>query len=282
MRRSILLPLVSTLTLWILAGPAMAGVVFEVETTDHTQEEPRSEPIEIRAEGKNLTMSIPQAQGSPDSMVYRGVPREMLVIQHASQTYMKIDEEAVKAMASQVSSAMSQIEEAMANIPEKQRAMMEKLLQERMPPPAAEQEKPSLEFRKTGERATKNGYPCTKYEVMEAGRKRSELWVTDWSNVEGGADVAAAFEDMADFFSDLIHSLPQSGGGFGGGLSGLAAGPIMGLREIDGFPVVTREFGEDGSLVGESELRSARRETIDPDAFEPPSGYKRQEMFTGG
>ena len=25
----------------------------------------------------------------------------------------------------------------------------------------------------------------------------------------------------------------------------------------------------------------AKRQTIDPDAFEPPSGYKRQEMFPG-
>ena len=280
MKRSILLPLFTTLTLW-MAGPAMAGVVFEVETTDHTREEPRSQQIEIRAEGKNLTMNIPQAQGSPDAMVYRGASREMLVIQHANQSYMQIDEEAVKAMASQVSSAMSQIEEAMANIPEKQRAMMEKLLQERMPPPAAEPEKPSLEFRKTGEKAEKNGYPCTRYEVLQAGRKRSELWVTDWSNVEGGAEVAVAFEDMADFFSELIKSLPDTGGGFGGGFGGLAEGPIMGLREIGGFPVVTREFGEDGSLEGESELRSARRESIDPDAFEPPAGYKRQQMFTG-
>ena len=48
-----------------------------------------------------------------------------------------------------------------------------------------------------------------------------------------------------------------------------------------GFPVVTRELGDDDSLEGESILRSARRQTLDPDAFEPPSGYKRREMFGG-
>ena len=53
------------------------------------------------------------------------------------------------------------------------------------------------------------------------------------------------------------------------------------MKELGGFPVVTSEFGEDGSLEGESALRSAKRQTIDPDAFEPPSGYKRQEMLPG-
>lgn len=53
------------------------------------------------------------------------------------------------------------------------------------------------------------------------------------------------------------------------------------MKELGGFPVVTRDFADDGSLEGETALRSARRQTIDPDAFEPPSGYRRQEMFGG-
>lgn len=281
MRRSILLHIISALVLGLLAGPAVAGVVFEVETTDHTQGEPRSEVIEIRAEGKNLTMEIPaQGEGSPDAMIYRGVQREMVVLEHQKKTYMLIDEEAVRALAGEVSSALSQIEEAMANIPEKQRAMMEQLLKERMPSPTTEQEKPTVELRKTGKKAEKQGYPCVEYEVWREGQKLRELWVTDWGNVEGGKDVAAAFEGMADFFSELIESIPSVGGGLGGGFGGLADNPMASMREIGGFPVVIRELGEDGSLEGESALRSARRQTIDPDAFEPPSGYKRQEMFS--
>ena len=51
------------------------------------------------------------------------------------------------------------------------------------------------------------------------------------------------------------------------------------MKELGGFPVVTREFADDGSLQQETALRSAKRQTIDPDTFEPPSGYKQQEMF---
>ncbi|MCP4202962.1 MAG: hypothetical protein GY769_13650, partial [bacterium] len=46
----------------------------------------------------------------------------------------------------------------------------------------------------------------------------------------------------------------------------------------NGFPVVTIGYGEDGGIEDESSLRSGRRLRIDPDAFEPPSGYKRMSM----
>jgi hypothetical protein len=46
----------------------------------------------------------------------------------------------------------------------------------------------------------------------------------------------------------------------------------------NGFPVVTNSFGEDGGPDDESWLKRTRRQRIDPDAFEPPSGYKRMSM----
>ena len=65
-------------------------------------------------------------------------------------------------------------------------------------------------------------------------------------------------------------------------LGGLSDNPYQHMAEIDGFPVVTREFGDDGSLEDESTLRSSQRRTLDPDAFEPPAGYKRRSMFSPG
>jgi hypothetical protein len=114
-----------------------------------------------------------------------------------------------------------------------------------------------------------------KYEVFRDGRKTREMWVTDWKNVEAGSESAAVFEDMASFFHEMMENLPD----FGGGGPGPDDNVFEHMKELGGFPVVTREFAEDGSLEGESVLRSALRRTIDPDEFEPPAGYKRQEMF---
>ena len=52
------------------------------------------------------------------------------------------------------------------------------------------------------------------------------------------------------------------------------------INQVDGFPVSTRSF-DNGRLTDESTFKSARRQTLDPAAFEPPSGYKRQSMGPG-
>ena len=111
------------------------------------------------------------------------------------------------------------------------------------------------------------------------GHKIREMWVTDWDNLEGGEETVEAFEDMADFFREMLDSIPNMGGG--SGPPGMDDNVFEHMKDLGGFPVLTREFGDDGSLEGETGLRSAKRQTIDPDAFEPPSGYKRQEMFGG-
>ncbi len=49
------------------------------------------------------------------------------------------------------------------------------------------------------------------------------------------------------------------------------------MNEIDGFPVVTRNFAG-GELESESTLRSAEERDLDPDAFEPPKGYRLRSM----
>lgn len=270
--------ILSTLAL-LLTAPLYAGVVYEIEVKDHEQSPPKTESIQAAVEGRHLKMGIAsKGMGSQGEMIFRGDRREMVVVDHEKRTYHLIDEAAVDQIAGQLSDANRMMQEALKNVPEDKRAMIEQMMKQKMPAAQAPAERPKSELKKTSERADKNGYPCVKYEVLRGGQKIRELWVTDWSNVEGGSDVVGAFEDMAGFFRELMDSMPSFGG---------QGGPDFGdpafehMKELGGFPVVTREFGDDGSLEGETVLRSAKRQTIDPDAFEPPSGYKRQEIFSG-
>jgi hypothetical protein len=50
------------------------------------------------------------------------------------------------------------------------------------------------------------------------------------------------------------------------------------MMELNGFPVVTREFDERGTLESETRLRSARQQTLNPADFEPPAGFTRQQL----
>ena len=267
-----------SLLLLLLAAPLSAGVVYEIEVKDHEQSPPKTESIQAAVEGRHLKMGIASGgEGAQGEMIFRGDRREVVVVDHENRTYHQIDSAAIGQIAGHLSDAERMMQEALKNVPADKRAMIEQMMKQKMPPAQAPPQRPKSELKKTSEKATHNGYPCVKYEVLRDGRKIRELWVTDWSNVEGGSDVVGAFEDMADFFGELMDSIPSFGG---------QGGPEFGdpafehMREIGGFPVVTREFDDyDGSLEGETFLRSARRQTLDPDAFEPPSGYKRQEMF---
>lgn len=87
---------------------------------------------------------------------------------------------------------------------------------------------------------------------------------------------------MAEFFGELMDSFGDMMGGSGNGFLEGANSPFANFANLDGFPIVTRQLSADGELKSETVLRSADRRTIDPVVFEPPSGYKRQEMFGGG
>ncbi len=266
----------SLLAALLLSAPASAGVVYEIETTDHDQSPPKVENTKVSAEGKNLRMGVaPGRRGSGDGTVlFRGDRREMVIVDHDNKSYMVFDAAAMKEIAEKVSGVSAQIAEALKNVPEGQRAMVEKMMKERMPAQTQAAKRPKTEVRRTAERADRNGYPCVKYDVLRDGSKVRELWVTDWSNIDGGKEAADAFVEMAGFMKEMLDALPV-----GGAPGGLGDAMVAQMNEIDGFPVVTRDFGDDGSLESESLLRSARRQSLDPDEFEPPAGYKRRSMF---
>jgi len=257
----------------LMATPAFAGVVYEVETTDHLSSPARVFDAEMTVEGQSLKMGV--ATGDEDSnseMIFRGDRREMIIIDHDKHSYFVMDEAALKELAAKLNEVTAMMEQAMANVPESQRAMVEKMMKGRMPQQAEPRE--ASELRKTGDRDTINHYPCVRYELWRGGLRVSELWVTDWSNIEGGPETTEAFHEMSEFFKEMLDSIPQFAGG-----NEVADAAFEHMKEMNGFPVVTREFADDGSLERMVRLKSANRRTIDPTAFEPPPGYKRKDMF---
>lgn len=263
------------LSILTLSAPAMAGVVYEIDVTDHQHSPPNTESMLTAIEGRHLKLGVPNGEkNGTGEMIYHGDRKEMVWIDHDRKSYSVVDEATMRELAKQINEAMAMMEQALANVPEGQRAMVEEMMRKKMPQ-AQKIEPPKTELRKTGETADHNGYPCVRYEVLREGRVIRELWVTDWNNVEGGAEVADLFYEMSEFFQQMLDSLPKFAD------SGGSDQAFAHMREMDGFPVITRELSDDGSIESESTLKSARSQDLDLDAFEPPSGYKRQEMFKG-
>ncbi|MEE8525827.1 MAG: hypothetical protein V3T72_17975 [Thermoanaerobaculia bacterium] len=266
----------------LLASPVLAGVVFQVETTYHSGSSRPPESSQMSVEGKNMKMEILSSGKSAsgdrkDEVIFRGDRRQMVVVDHRDKAYMVIDGEMVQQIGGQVQQAMKQVEKSLEGLDPKQREMMEKMLKRGLGQAGAGAmpKRSSSEFRNTGERATRQGYPCVRWDVSRDGEKVRELWVTDWDNVRGGQQVVAAFQEMADFVGELMDSFSQMAGG--GNFFDAGKNPIEDFTRVGGFPVVTRSF-EGGELESETVLESATERDLDPDAFEPPKGYRLRTM----
>lgn len=260
---------------WIIAAalvapPIGAGVVFEIESTEHDGDSQRTVSIEATVEGENIKMDVPERDGGASEMIYRGDRKEMVIIDHDEKSYMVIDQEVIESMGGQIRQAM---EAALANVPESQRAAAEKMMKERMG--AMSSELPATKIRRTDERAEKAGFPCVKYETLKGDGVVSEMWVTPWDKIDGADDAVAAFESMAGFFEEVIAGFAAAGVPMADAFDN----PFEHMKKVGGFPVLTRELADDGSVESEAILRSSRRQRIDPADFEPPAGYARRSMF---
>lgn len=50
------------------------------------------------------------------------------------------------------------------------------------------------------------------------------------------------------------------------------------MPEIEGFPVRTRWFDDEGNVTRESTLRSIEKRDLEPSLFDVPKGYKVQDL----
>ena len=74
------------LAITLILSPLFAGVVYEIDVTDHEQSPPKSESIQAAVEGRHLKMGITSGeQGLEREMIYRADRREMVVVDHKKQ-----------------------------------------------------------------------------------------------------------------------------------------------------------------------------------------------------
>lgn len=111
-------------------------------------------------------------------------------------------------------------------------------------------------FRKTGERTTINGVECERYSARDAESVR-ELWLST-----AYADLRAVFDLLHD---QMIKGVTQEA----------AADDGKFWQSIPaGFPILVKELTPGGSLSIE-EIKSIKRQPVDPKLFEIPLGYKK-------
>lgn len=271
-------PLPSVLALLLVAAPAAAGVVVDMETRELGRAAPGAEASQapergqLVIEGRRLKMNAPRGPGreSASTVLFDGEAAVMTVLDDARRTYFRVDRERVRSIGSQVGQAMQQVQQQLASLPPEQRAMVEKMMKSRMPAglgPAAEAA-PRAEARPTGETAVRAGQPCRRVEVFRGGEKIREHWVTDGDRLGLTRDQLGVFEDMSRFARDIAEAV---------GAGSAMANPMDALEDLGGFPVVTVDY-RDGAPVRETTVRSVTPRDVPPEELAVPPGYTEQAM----
>lgn len=261
--------------LLILTNQSLAGVVFEIETRDHSNGQPRTEQMTIYAEGAALRMETSAAQQQTgQAMIFRGDRREMMVVDHSRRSYLVIDQQFAAKMKGQMQQMAGQMQGMLDKVPAEQRAMMEQMMAGQGGQMASQQQAPT-DVRSTGKQQQVYGYPCVLFTVSREGQKIRDVWVTNWNNIQGSRELIATFDSMSDFVGQLTAAFGAQAN------APIADDAFATMKQMGGFPVATREYRPDGSVASESALRSAQVQRIDLAEFQAPNGYQPDSMFGG-
>lgn len=263
---------------WLMIAPAlMAGYEYTLESKD-VSSSAKAEITSVVTDGESLFMAMDSGNpNASDTIIFRAEAREMIVVEEQNKSYMVFDMETLKSIAGQIGGVMSQVEEALKNVPESQRAMMEKMLKDKMPKQTKGVQAPKMEVRKTGKKAKHQGYNTVRYDVFDNGQKIREMWITDWKNVKGGTDVAEAFQNMGEFFEEMLSAFNMPGAQES--VAEMKRNLFAQMKDLKGFPVVTFEFDEQGKPMRETRLVKSGTKKTDEKTFKPDPSYRRVSMF---
>ena len=262
---------------FVVAGPSLADSILEFQSTEFSQGQPVVGTVQISASGKDTRLEIVSVSSAEaGGMIFHGDRNEMIILDHAQGNYMIIDQDRMNAMASQVSEAMSQMQEALAAMPPEQRALAEQMMQKRFPAEAPKKSPNTIND--LGSHGEVAGIACRNYEVIRDGRKVRELCVSEWDDIEGGQETAAALKGVAEFFEGMRKAFSGAGGMDAFDRQQELFGH---MNELDGYPVLYRDFNASGALERQVLLTSAREDDLSPGFYAPPATYTFQELPQG-
>lgn len=259
----------------LVSSQALAGAILHTETREYHVDPPAMGKTTMLADGALLRVEINSLSSDEDGLIiYRGDRNELIVADNERLEYYVIDAQTMNRMAAQIRDALKEVKDLLSTMPPEERAEAEQMLQLEMPGLRPVSETPTT-LRKTGESDTINGYDCEFFEVMQDGRRTRDMCVAEWGDIDGGQEAADAMIGMGKFFEQMHDAFAETAGtNFMGPQQEIFAQ----MRELGGYPIYARDYDENGALEGESTLKSSSAESVDAAKFEPPEGYRKQEM----
>ena len=262
------------ISILVFSNAVIAGSILELATTEYAQDPPILGSVEITTEDNSSRLEITSISSSESGgLIYHGERKEIVAIDHSRQEYYVITKEQIEVLAKQVEEAMKQMEAALAQMPPEQREFAKKMMESQLPVKKAELSGGTLT--KTDKTDTIAGYDCDYYDVMKGELKIRDICITGWDDFPEGQEVAGAMQELGDFFESMREAFAKSGGL---DLMDSQQEMFAYMKELNGYPVRSRDYSATGELVKETKLTSASNEEVDSQMFEPPPTYLRKEL----
>ncbi len=192
----------------------------------------------------------------------------IIIIDDKRKQYREMTKEDLKKMAAGAAEAMAKMQEQMKKMTPEQRAMMEKMMGNKIPGGIGSPDKPDVwESKSLGTSATVEGRKCQNWNLIRNGAHYEELCVVPYKTLPGKEDFQKVFKEMSEAFGDLAKSVPG------------ADQSAQARMAINGYAVRTRQYTSDGKFrPNETILTKWVEESIPASMFEAPAGYVKAEL----
>lgn len=251
----------------VVAVSSPAGVVLKGRITE--LEEKKTSEMVMYVDASRLRVDT-RAGGADMSMILlvAGDDYQLIMLNRKENQYQVMDRKTAAQIDEAVSAAMAQMEAQLKQLPPEQRAMVEKMMGQKLGGAAKPAEPPALSYRAAGT-GTAGDRPCKKYEVFQGQEKVSELCAVPPAALGLTADEMALFDKAAAAMEDMTRGVRRyfDVGSIKGAIS---------VRQIDGFPVEQVIFRE-GKPSARMQIYAAEQRAL-TDADFSTGDAKRMEM----
>ena len=109
-------------------------------------------------------------------------------------------------------------------------------------------------YKKVGNPTNMNGYPVEEYDLLRGGKILRKVWIADWDSFEVGVanEANTAIYKLGEFFERVMPGVTN---------------PVEPMPNR-GFAARIQDIGDDGAVLSETNLTNVRRGRLDPAEFE--------------
>jgi len=192
----------------------------------------------------------------------------IITIDDKRKQYRVMTKDDLKKLVAKAGDAMAKMQEGMKKMTPEQRAMMEKMMGNRLPGGIGAAGAPDTwEAKSLGTSATVDGRQCQNWNLLRNGAPFQELCVVPYNTLPGKEDIQKVFKEMSDTFGDLAKAMPG------------ADQTAKARMSINGYAVRTRRYSGDGKFQPDETIMSKWvEESIPASMFEVPQGYTLVEL----